>query len=72
MPLANALKNTPIPEDIVNFTETTDKGPVNAQQIKERTGRDPVMAKVSRCIVIETDLLHVRKRCCHSLVERMS
>ena len=37
--MANALKNTPIPEDIVNFTETTDKGPVNAQQIKERNGR---------------------------------
>ena len=67
--MANALKNTPIPEDIVNFTETTDKGPVNAQQIEERNGRDSVMAKVSRCIMIETDLLHVRQRCCHSLVE---
>ena len=57
--MANALKNTPIPEDIVNFTETTDKGKnnVNAQQIKEGTGRDPVVAKVRHCILIETNLL---------------
>ena len=43
-------KNTPIPEGIVNFEEATDKGPVNAQQTKEGTGRDPVMAKVRHCI----------------------
>ena len=52
MPLAKATKCRPIPEDIVNFTETTDKGPVNARQIKEATGRDTVMAKVRRCILI--------------------
>ena len=51
MPLANAPKNTPIPEGIVNFEEATDKGPVNAQQTKEGTGRDPVMAKVRHCIL---------------------
>ena len=50
--MANAPKNTPIPEDIVNFTEITDKGPVNAQQIKEGTGRDPVMAKVRHCFLM--------------------
>ena len=45
-------KNTPIPEDIVNFKETTDKGPVNARQVKQGTGRHPVMHKVSHCILI--------------------
>ena len=50
--LANApKKKPPIPGDIVNFTETTDKGPVNAQQIKEGTGRHPVMANLSHCIL---------------------
>ena len=52
MPLANAPKNTPIPEGIVNFEEATDKGPVNAQQTKEGTDRDPVMAKVRHCILM--------------------
>ena len=33
LPLTNAPKNTPVPEDIVNLMETIDKGPVNAQQI---------------------------------------
>ena len=57
MPLAKAPKDTPIPEDIVNFMETTDKGNVNTQQIKEGPGGDPVMAKVRHCILIETNLL---------------
>ena len=51
-PLAKPPKNTSIPEDIVNFKETSDKGPVNAQQIKERTGRHPVMAKVRHCFLM--------------------
>ena len=72
MPLANAPKDTSIPEDIENFTETTDKGPINAQQIKEGAGRDPVMAKVRHCILMGTSLVHVQQSCCHSLVERMS
>ena len=56
-PLANPPQNTPIPEDTVNFKETTDKEPINTQQIKEGTGRDSVMAKVRHCILIETNLL---------------
>ena len=52
--LANAPKDTPIPEDIENLTENTDKGNVFAQQIKEGTGRDPVMAKVKHCILMGT------------------
>ena len=56
-------KKPPIPGDIVNFTETTDKGPVHAPQIKEGTGRDPVMAKVRHCILMGTSLVQVRKRC---------
>ena len=71
MPLANAPKDTPIPEDIVNSKETTDKGPVNVQQIKERTGRDPVMAEVGHCILMGTGLVHKMQSSCHSLVERM-
>ena len=67
-----APKDTPIPEDIENLTENTDKGNVFAQQIKEGTGRDPVMAKVKHCISMGLSLVHVRQRCCHSLVERMS
>ena len=42
----------PIPKDIVNLMETIDKGPVNAQQIKKGTGRDPVMAKVRHRILM--------------------
>ena len=72
MPLANAPKDKPIPRNIVNSKETTDKGPVNVQQIKEGTGRDPVMAEVRHCILMGTSLVHVRQSCCHSLVERMS
>ena len=68
----NPPKNTPISEDIVNFTKTTDKGRVNAQQLKEGTGRHPVMAKVSHFILMGTSLVQVRQRCCHSLVQRMS
>ena len=68
----NPPKNTPIPEDIVNFKETTDKGPVNAQQLKEGTGRHPMMDKVRHCILMGTGLVHVQQSCCHSLVERMS
>jgi len=41
----------------VNFEEATDKGPVNAWQIKEGTGRDPVMAKVRHCIMMGTGLV---------------
>ena len=52
VPLANAPKNTPVPKDTVNLKETTDKGPVNAQQIKKGTGRDQVMAKVRHCILM--------------------
>lgn len=51
MPWTSPPKKTPIPEDIVNFTETTDKEPVDAQQIKEGTCRDPEMAKVRHCIL---------------------
>ena len=52
VPLANPPKNTPIPEDIVNFTETTGKRPVNAQQIKEGTGRHPAEAKARHCFLM--------------------
>jgi len=72
VPLAKAPKDKPTPEDIVNFMEATDKGPVNSQQIKEGTGRHPVMAKVSHCILMGTGLGQVWQSGCHSLVERMS
>ena len=52
----------------MNFTETTDKGHVNSQQIKEGTGRDSVMAKVRHCIMMGR-IVHVLLRCCHSLIE---
>ena len=40
--------------------EATYKGPVNAKQIKEGTGRDPMTAKVRHCILIQ-----VLQSCCH-------
>ena len=41
----------------MTFTETTDKEPVNTQQIKEGTARDPVMAKVRHCILMGTGVV---------------
>ena len=51
LPLPHIPHATPTPGDIVNLMETIDKGPVNAQQIKEGTSRDPVLAKVRHYIL---------------------
>ena len=51
LPLPHMPRTTPVPENIVNLMETIDKGPVNAQQIKEGTSRDPVLAKVRHYIL---------------------
>ena len=40
-----------VPGDIIHLMETIYKGPVTAQQIKEGTGRDPVLAKVRHYIL---------------------
>ena len=51
----------------MTFTETTYKEPVNTQQIKEGTGRDPVMAKVRHCILMGTGVVYIctADLCCH-------
>ena len=51
LPLPHIPRATPTPGDNVNLMETIDKGPVNAQQIKEGTSRDPVLAKVRHYIL---------------------
>ena len=53
LPPPKAPKDTPIPGDIIHLMETIHNGPVTAQQIKEGTSRDPVLAKVRLYILTE-------------------